>query len=264
MDMPSPNKIAPETPLGRALDRAAAEAAPVGRDPSPDPHGGAGGRHPGRPLRFRKIQGGHDRRIFRRPAAPVPVSAVTVATAAMPRYLDGIGTVRAVHQVTVSPELVGRVVKIMFESGAEVKAGDPLVQLNDGPSRPIWRTSRPRRALAEVTLGRTEARRPAICRPADGRSEPERSRRAQRQDRQHPGAHRPEADQGALRRPARHPPDRARPVPQRRRRHRDADRSRPSLCQLHLARAGSQPAHGRPAGRDQRSTPIPAASSRRS
>ena len=103
---------------------------------------------------FEKFKEGMIAGYFSAPQPPVPVSAVTVTTAAMPRYLDGIGTVRAVHQVTVSPELVGRVVKIMFESGAQVKAGDPLVQLNDEPEQADLATFKAQARLAEVTLGR--------------------------------------------------------------------------------------------------------------
>ena len=53
----------------------------------------------------------------------------------MPRYATGIGSLAAVHQVTVTPEVGGRITKIFFEPGATVKAGDPLVQLNDAPDR---------------------------------------------------------------------------------------------------------------------------------
>jgi len=88
------------------------------------------------------------------PQLPEPVSAIIVKTEAMPRYLDGIGSVRAVHQVTISPELSGRVVKIMFESGASVQAGDPLVQLNDEPEQADLATFKAQARLAEVTLGR--------------------------------------------------------------------------------------------------------------
>ena len=35
---------------------------------------------------------------------PSPVAVVKAPLAPVPRYLDGIGTVRAVHQVTISPE----------------------------------------------------------------------------------------------------------------------------------------------------------------
>ncbi len=86
---------------------------------------------------------------------PVPVAAVKVGTESMPRFLDGIGTIQAVHQVTVSPEVNGRVVKIMFESGAEVKEGDPLLQLNDEPERADLANFQAQVRLAQITLERS-------------------------------------------------------------------------------------------------------------
>ena len=103
---------------------------------------------------FEKFKEGMIAGFISAPRPPTPVAAVTVTTAAMPRYLDGIGSVRAVHQVTISPELSGRVVKIMFESGASVQAGDPLVQLNDEPEQADLATFKAQARLAEVTLGR--------------------------------------------------------------------------------------------------------------
>src|SRR5499425_1754892 len=66
---------------------------------------------------------------------PAQISAVEVKTEAVPRFAPAIGSLAAVHQVTINPEIGGRVVKIFFEPGATVKAGDPLVQLNDAPER---------------------------------------------------------------------------------------------------------------------------------
>ena len=86
---------------------------------------------------------------------PVPVAAVMVGTEAMPRYLDGIGTLQAVHQVTVSPEVNGRVVRLMFDSGAAVKAGDPLVQLNDEPEQADLANFQALARLADLTLSRS-------------------------------------------------------------------------------------------------------------
>ncbi len=87
--------------------------------------------------------------------APTPVSAVVVTSESMPEYLDGIGSVVAVHQVSVAPEVNGRITKILFESGAEVKAGDPLVQLNDDPERADLANFQALANLAQVTLGRS-------------------------------------------------------------------------------------------------------------
>src|SRR5882672_11253634 len=66
---------------------------------------------------------------------PTPVAAVEAKAEAMPRFLTGIGTLTAVHQVTVSPEVGGRVTQVFFEAGATVRTGDPLVQLNDSPDQ---------------------------------------------------------------------------------------------------------------------------------
>ena len=66
---------------------------------------------------------------------PAQISAVTATTEPVPRYAAGLGSLVAVHQVIVMPEIGGRVTAISFEPGASVKAGDPLVQLNDAPER---------------------------------------------------------------------------------------------------------------------------------
>jgi multidrug efflux system membrane fusion protein len=86
---------------------------------------------------------------------PTPVSAVAVTSESMSDYLDGIGSVVAVHQVSVAPEVNGRVTKILFESGAEVKAGDPLLQLNDDPERADLANFQALANLAQITLGRS-------------------------------------------------------------------------------------------------------------
>lgn len=67
------------------------------------------------------------------PPTPVAVAAATVG--ALPVYLEAIGTLEAVQQVVVAPEVGGRVIALHFESGGTVRAGDQLVQLNDAPER---------------------------------------------------------------------------------------------------------------------------------
>jgi multidrug efflux system membrane fusion protein len=66
---------------------------------------------------------------------PTPITAVTAEMMPVGKYLSGIGTLQAVRQVTVAPEVGGLITQIMFEPGAVVKAGDPLVQLNDAPEK---------------------------------------------------------------------------------------------------------------------------------
>lgn len=66
---------------------------------------------------------------------PVPVATAVASSGALPRYIDAIGTLEAVQQVVVSPEVGGRVVSLHFDSGATVRTGVALVQLNDAPER---------------------------------------------------------------------------------------------------------------------------------
>src|ERR1051326_3677424 len=55
---------------------------------------------------------------------PAQIAAVEATTESVPRFAAGIGSLAAVHQVTVTPEVGGRVTAIQFEPGAQVKAGD--------------------------------------------------------------------------------------------------------------------------------------------
>jgi membrane fusion protein, multidrug efflux system len=86
---------------------------------------------------------------------PAQISAAKVKSEAVPRFAAGIGSVTAVHQVTINPEVGGRVTKIFFEPGATVKAGDPLVQLNDAPDRGDLANYEAQAHWAETTLQRS-------------------------------------------------------------------------------------------------------------
>ncbi|MBV9584288.1 MAG: efflux RND transporter periplasmic adaptor subunit [Alphaproteobacteria bacterium] len=66
---------------------------------------------------------------------PAQIAAITAQTQNVPRFASAIGSLAAVHQVTITPEVGGKLTEIMFTPGATVKAGDPLVQLNDAPER---------------------------------------------------------------------------------------------------------------------------------
>src|SRR5271156_941011 len=83
---------------------------------------------------------------------PAQVSAAEVKTQAIPRFATGIGSASAVHQVTIKPEAGGRDTKIFFEPGASVKAGDPLVQLNDAPEHGDLASYEAQARYAQTTL----------------------------------------------------------------------------------------------------------------
>ncbi len=96
---------------------------------------------------------------FTKLAASPPPTAVAVAVAkkeTMPRYAPGIGTLQAVHQVTITSEVGGLVTKIHFQAGAQVKAGDPLVQLNDQPDQGDLANFKAQAKLAELNLVRSK------------------------------------------------------------------------------------------------------------
>jgi len=86
---------------------------------------------------------------------PAQISAAQVKTETVPRFVTGIGSVTAIHQVTINPEVGGRVTKIFFEPGMTVKAGDPLVQLNDAPDRADLANFEAQAHWAETTLQRS-------------------------------------------------------------------------------------------------------------
>ncbi len=67
-------------------------------------------------------------------SAPIiPVTAGVVSEKNMPVFVHGIGTVQAFKTVTVKTRVDGQIVKVAFEEGQEVKAGDPLFQIDPRP-----------------------------------------------------------------------------------------------------------------------------------
>jgi multidrug efflux system membrane fusion protein len=90
---------------------------------------------------------------------PAQISAATVVVQNLPRFAPGIGSLAAVHQVTINPEVAGRVTKIFFEAGSMVKAGEPLVQINDAPDRGDLANFEAQARMAQISLQRNQALR---------------------------------------------------------------------------------------------------------
>jgi membrane fusion protein, multidrug efflux system len=67
------------------------------------------------------------------PPQAVPVTAGTVVAQDVPVFLHGIGTVQAYNSVSIKSRVDGQIVKINFKEGEEVKAGDPLIQIDPRP-----------------------------------------------------------------------------------------------------------------------------------
>src|SRR5579872_256543 len=87
---------------------------------------------------------------------PTQVTAVTATSETVPRFASGIGSLEAVRQVTVTPEVGGRVNEIDFTSGADVKQGDKVIQINDAPDLGDLANYQAQARLAQVTLGRAQ------------------------------------------------------------------------------------------------------------
>ena len=68
---------------------------------------------------------------FERPPAPVSVS--TAITQDVPTYLDAIGKTVAREVVSIQPQVSGRITKIHFTDGANVKKGDMLFTIDTRP-----------------------------------------------------------------------------------------------------------------------------------
>src|SRR5437016_11383386 len=49
---------------------------------------------------------------------PAAIAAVKATSEAVPQFATGIGSLAAVHQVTITPEVGGRVTEILFTAGA--------------------------------------------------------------------------------------------------------------------------------------------------
>lgn len=72
------------------------------------------------------------------PAASAKVQAVTVQTALatrsnVPQYLEGLGTVQAFNNVTITARVDGQLQSITFTEGQTVKQGDLLAQIDPRP-----------------------------------------------------------------------------------------------------------------------------------
>jgi len=88
---------------------------------------------------------------------PAVVSAVNATSASWETVLTAVGSVTAVQGVTLTAETPGKVVRILFDSGDRVAAGDVLVQLDVSEETARLRALEASENLARVNLGRMES-----------------------------------------------------------------------------------------------------------
>jgi membrane fusion protein, multidrug efflux system len=92
-------------------------------------------------------------------SAVEPPEAVTTADVREETWaptLNAIGSFAAVQGVTLSAEIAGTVNRIAFESGAEVKAGDVLVELDTSVEQAQLRSAKATADLAHLNLQRSK------------------------------------------------------------------------------------------------------------
>jgi len=87
---------------------------------------------------------------------PEAVTSIVTHTEQWPDTMGVIGTMEAVHGVTVSADLPGTVDKITFESGQFVHAGDVLVELDTRQERAQLAALEAQRDLAKTNFNRTQ------------------------------------------------------------------------------------------------------------
>jgi multidrug efflux system membrane fusion protein len=79
-----------------------------------------------------------------------PVHVATVQSQPAPLALHAIGTVEAISSVTLKPQVAGRLTKVNFADGQEVKKGDVLFEIDPRPSQAALE-------LARANLARDQA-----------------------------------------------------------------------------------------------------------
>jgi membrane fusion protein (multidrug efflux system) len=86
---------------------------------------------------------------------PEAVSTIVAHVEHWPSSLNAIGSVVAVHGVTVSADLPGIVERIEFESGRHVQAGDVLVRLDISQEEQQLAAAEAQRVLTQLNLERS-------------------------------------------------------------------------------------------------------------
>lgn len=77
-----------------------------------------------------KSNGAGGRGAGARPDLPVPVLAATPHVQDVPVYLDGVGSVKALNTVTVRSQVDGKLLKVNFLEGQDVKKDDVLGEID--------------------------------------------------------------------------------------------------------------------------------------
>lgn len=87
-----------------------------------------------------------------RPDLAIPVLATTPRIEDVPVYLDGVGTVRALNNVTVRAQVNGKLLSVNFKEGQDVKKGDVLAEIDPVIYQAQYDQAVAKKAQDEATL----------------------------------------------------------------------------------------------------------------
>jgi len=105
-------------------------------------------------IKFKQVQSAVQASAFQPP--PEAVTSIVAKREQWPTTMAIIGTMEAVHGVTVSADLPGTVARINFDSGKAVQAGDILVELDTRQERAQLAALEAQRDLARINFNRTQ------------------------------------------------------------------------------------------------------------
>ncbi len=86
----------------------------------------------------------------------VPVKVAVLAARPLDRTLEATGTVETVESAEIRPEIQGLVEEVLFQDGAVVKKGDPLIRLRPQDARASLLDAQARAQLATVDFDRAK------------------------------------------------------------------------------------------------------------
>lgn len=105
-------------------------------------------------VKFRQVKSAIAASTFQPP--PTAVTSVVAEQVQWPATMGVIGTMEAVHGVTVSADLPGTVERIAFDSGQAVREGDVLVELDTRQEHAQLAALEAQRDLAKVNYARMQ------------------------------------------------------------------------------------------------------------
>lgn len=92
--------------------------------------------------------------VYSAPKPPISVAVITAGERPWQSRLPSVGSLKALQGVNLSLEVAGTVKDLQFESGQQVKAGQPLLTLDSAVESALLETAQADLGLAQLDFGR--------------------------------------------------------------------------------------------------------------